>query len=250
MKLLLSSISKNFKELIDPRKFPFVLSECIKYLKDYRKYRFEYQGNYPIKSVPILFDRIPVSPFDPHYVYQAYWATNRITQKRLPEIHIDISSQVSYIAQLSALIPVAQVEFRPPNLRIESCNRISGDILNLPFADNKIMSLSCLHVIEHIGLGRYGDAINCDGCWKAFKEIKRVIARNGSLFLSVPVGKPTVYFNNCYVFNPIDVIEAFAGFEICEFSFIGDDGDFIEKGNINDTEKMEYALGLFHLKKL
>jgi len=249
MKLLLSSISKNLKEAVDPRKFPFIISECLKFFKDYRKYRSEYQGNYPIRLLPILFDRIPVTPFDPHYTYQAYWATSRIIQNGLPDIHIDISSQVSYAAQLSALMPVVHLEFRSPSLRIESCSRISGDILNLPFADNSIMSLSCLHVIEHIGLGRYGDPVNCNGPWRAFSEIGRAMARKGRLFISVPIGKPAVYFNGCYVFNPRDVMEMFSGFEVCEFSFVDDNGGFNEKGNMKDAEEMEYALGLFYFQK-
>jgi hypothetical protein len=36
-----------------------------------------------------------------------------------------------------------------------------------------------MHVVEHIGLGRYGDPIDPDGDLKAISELKRVVQKRG-----------------------------------------------------------------------
>jgi hypothetical protein len=45
-----------------------------------------------------------------------------------------------------------------------------GSILALPFESGSIKSLSSLCVVEHIGLGRYGDEIDPFGSESAIKE--------------------------------------------------------------------------------
>ena len=52
-----------------------------------------------------------------------------------------------------------------------------------------------MHVIEHIGLGRYGDEMDPDGDLKAIDELKRVLSRKGDLLFVVPVGKPKIMYN-------------------------------------------------------
>jgi len=54
----------------------------------------------------------------------------------------------------SAVLPVTFVDYRPLEVCIEGFTNCSGDILNLPFKDGSVESLSCLHVAEHIGLGQ------------------------------------------------------------------------------------------------
>jgi len=208
-----------------------------------------YTGLYSIKFLPLLFERTKKSVFDPHYVYQAYWAMNRIAKKEKPEFHVDVSSNIQFLTQLSAMLPVIQLEYRPPNINLPRWNRLSGNILNLPFLEQSLKSVSCLHVIEHIGLGRYGDPLEKNGCWNALLELQRVIAPGGSLFLSVPVGKPVIYFNAGYVFSAIDIKESLPDLELTEFSHVDDDGNFFEGSNLEDTFAMKHALGLFHFKR-
>jgi hypothetical protein len=70
-----------------------------------------------------------------------------------------------------------------------------GSILLIPYENNSIKSLSCLYVAEHIGLGRYGDPLDPFGTKKAAKELSRVLALDGNLYFSLPIGKPKLYFN-------------------------------------------------------
>jgi hypothetical protein len=44
----------------------------------------------------------------------------------------------------------------------------------LPFKNNSIECISSLCVLEHIGLGRYGDKLDPFGTEKAIEEIKTI----------------------------------------------------------------------------
>lgn len=48
------------------------------------------------------------------------------------------------------------------------------------------MSISSL---EHDGLGRYGDCLDADGDIKSMQNIKKIVKKDGLLFLSIPIGK-------------------------------------------------------------
>ncbi len=126
---------------------------------------------------------------------------------------------------------------------------ISGSITSLPFNNNEISTVSCLHTIEHIGLGRYGDEIDPDGMVKAFKELMRVIKPGGDLILSLPVGDARVEFNGQRISNPLKPIELLSEMELIEFSAIDDAGVYIK-----NTEPQKYLLakcacGLYHFRK-
>ncbi|MBW1782939.1 MAG: DUF268 domain-containing protein [Deltaproteobacteria bacterium] len=249
MKLFFSIWLKNIKEIADPRNLPVLPIELIQYARDRRLYHRQYIGRYPIKPLPVLFERGRRPPFDAHYVYQAYWATDRILKTSPLGFHVDISSHIPFVAQLSAHLPVIQMEFTPPPVQLPSLKKLSGSLLSLPFRDGSVSSLTCLHVIEHVGLGRYGDPIESDGCWKALRELERIMAPGGNLFISVPNGKPAVYFNSGYVFEASHIKEAMKTLELVEFSYVDDNGGFVEFGGFEDIAGMTYALGLFHFKR-
>ncbi|MBC8418623.1 MAG: DUF268 domain-containing protein [Desulfobacterales bacterium] len=249
MKIYFSVWLKNLKEFVDPRKLLLIPLELIYYIRDLRCFKKGYSGAYPIRRLPVLFEREAGSSFDPHYVYQAYWAADRIRRTNLSGHHVDISSHVPFVAQLSAHFPLTQLEFRPPKLELPSFNRLSGSILKLPFQDASVHSVTCLHVVEHIGLGRYGDPIDGEGCWEALAELQRIVCPGGSLFLSVPVGKPAVYFNSGYVFDASQIREVMNALDLLEFSYVDDGGRFVEFGGFQDIAGMTYALGLFHFKR-
>ncbi len=249
MKLFFSVWLKNLKEMVDPRNLPVLPLELIHYARNRRLYRRQYTGGYPIKRLPVLFERGRRPFFDAHYVYQAYWATDRILRTNPSGFHVDISSHIPFVAQLSAHLPVIQMEFNPPPVKLPSLKRLSGSLVSLPFQDGSVSSLTCLHVIEHVGLGRYGDPIDSDGCWKALRELERIVAPGGHCFLSLPVGKPAVYFNGSYVFRVSDIVGALDGLDLVEFSCVDDNGHFVEYNGFQNMADMAYALGLFHFRK-
>jgi SAM-dependent methyltransferase len=172
----------------------------------------------------------------------------RIVAQR-PGEHVDIGSQAMFVNLLSAVLPVTFVDYRPLEARMEGLTIRSGDILNLPFADGSIESLSCLHVAEHIGLGRYRDPLNPHGTRLACNELKRVLAPGGNLYFALPIGKPRVCFNAHRIHSTKTIIEYFFGLDLVEYSGVHDGGRYVEDVDIDEFVDSQYACGLFWFRK-
>jgi SAM-dependent methyltransferase len=206
-------------------------------------------GNAPVSKVyPCLFDRTGSTGIDRHYFYQAVWAFQKIAACG-PEVHVDVGSQANYVGMLTALTRVIFVDIRPLDVEIENYTFRKGTIVNLPFEDETVSSLSCLHVAEHIGLGRYGYPIDPDGTIKACGELSRVLAPGGNLYFSLPVGKEAVYFNAHRVHSVEQILRYFGKLTLKEFSVVDDNGLFIRGGDPKAFDSAEYANGLFHFVK-
>ena len=110
-------------------------------------------------AYPCLSDRVTRTPFDPHYFYQGAWLARRLSLTK-PIPPCDVGSSVAMVSVLSARVPMVFLDYRPLAVKLSGLQSVAGDIINLPFASNSLSSLSSLHVIEHVGLGRYGDSLN------------------------------------------------------------------------------------------
>ena len=198
-----------------------------------------------------LKDKKAQHDVEPHYTYHPAWAA-RVVAKINPEMHIDISSHLSFCTIVSAFVPVKFYEYRKTNLTLDNLTSESADLLHLPFENESIQSISCMHVIEHIGLGRYGDTLDPDGDLKAIAELKRVLAIGGSLLLVVPIGKPAIFFNAHRIYSYEQVMSYFEELALEEFSLITEDN---EKGGLlrHATGEMAdqeiYGCGCFWFKK-
>lgn len=200
---------------------------------------------------PCLSDNLPNTPFDAHYFYQSTWFARELCKfSDLKSKHYDIGSDIKIVGIISAFITTIFIDFRPLNVNISNFSSESGDILNLKYSDNSINSLSTLHVIEHIGLGRYGDPINSSGSIQALKEIQRVLSINGILYLSIPVGRESVHFNAHRVFNTNTIITTLNKLSLLSFSLITDDGKLIEDASNDIANMQSYGCGLFVFKKI
>jgi ubiquinone/menaquinone biosynthesis C-methylase UbiE len=124
--------------------------------------------------------------------------------------------------------------------------------MKLPFKDNSLQSLSCMHTIEHIGLGRYGDPIDPQGDLKAIKELKRVVKKGGSLLFVTPIGKPTIRFNAHRIYSYDQIISYFDGFSLKEFSLLPDDAyaaGMIKNASKKLSDKQSWGCGCFWFVK-
>ena len=200
------------------------------------------------KRYPCLDDRTETTIFDAHYIYHPAWAIRRILQLA-PLKHIDISSTLQFCSMLSAFMPVEFYDYRPANLNLTNLSSGKADLTDLFFETDSIVSLSCMHTVEHIGLGRYGDPIDPEGDVKAINELKRVTAKGGSLFFVVPVGKPKIQFNAHRVYAFEQIKEYFEAFDLADFSLVKDDGSFENQADPELVASQYYSCGCFHFIK-
>lgn len=202
----------------------------------------------PIEIYPCLGENTIFTEFDAHYFYHPAWAFRKLLEIN-PQIHYDISSILYFSGMVSAILPVKYYDFRPAKIKLSNLISDKADLLCLPFKDNSIDSLSCMHTLEHIGLGRYGDPINPSGDLKAISELKRVMKEGGNLLLVVPVGKAKIFFNAHRVYTFKQINEFFSGFEIKEFSLVTDDKSFIVNATESQSDLQEYGCGCFWFSK-
>jgi hypothetical protein len=220
------------------------------FLRDARRFRqLETSDSLPWgETYPCLLDRVNRTPFDPHYFYQGAWLARRLS-KTQPTLHVDVGSSVAMIGMLSAEVPIAFLDYRPLPVHLPGLLCIGGTATQLPFSSGSIASLSCLHVIEHIGLGRYGDPLDPKGSGKGAGELARVLQSGGRLFVSVPVGRERVCFNAHRVFAPGTIQSFMPSLRLESFAFIDDGGRYHENAIMNEAAGLEYGCGLFEFVK-
>lgn len=200
-----------------------------------------------VDAYPCLLDRSVSTPFDPHYYYVNAWAMRRILADR-PERHLDVGSLAMFSSLLSAILPVTFADYRPLRTTLSGLSHVAADITNLPFTTGSMPSISNLHVAEHIGLGRYGDALNPNGSLHAAEELTRVLKPGGTLLFAVPVGRPRTCFNAHRIFSPTAIPALFPSLKVVECSGVTDDGVFLENIDPSELSESEYACAMFLLR--
>lgn len=197
----------------------------------------------PKHLYPCLGEDTAETPIEPIYFYQDTWAFEKIVKQR-PSQHIDVGSQHKFVALLSKVVPVTMVDIRPLSLPLDTLDFKPGSILELPFEDGSIESLSSLCVVEHIGLGRYGDPLDPNGTEKAIQELKRIVKPGGDLYLSLPLDDDNrIYFNAHRAFLEEYIFKLFHPFKLVEPRYIYGQ-EFCEQ------RQSGFGIGCYHLKRL
>lgn len=237
------------KKIIRIALTPFVLSDFLRFRS------LEKDGRFTLSltdAYPCIKDKTITTGFDRHYVYHTAWAA-RVVKEINPSVHVDIASSLYFPGILSAFIPVEFYDYRPAKLALSNLESKHADLTNLHFKSNSITSLSCLHTIEHIGLGRYGDPIDPKGDIKASNELARVLAPGGSLLFVTPVGKEAkIAFNAHRIYTYEQVQGLFPDLTLKEFSLIPEyekDGGLIRNADPALLKNESYACGCFWFTK-
>jgi SAM-dependent methyltransferase len=243
-------IQKIFKKI--SRTFRNFLSGIFWYSRDLLRYRKLIRSSgrkISLYLFPQIFDKDPAShTFDKHYVYMDRWAFKRLQEAR-PAEHVDVGSSIRFLSMASTVTKLKFVDIRPIHTDFDNFECIEGSILKMPFEDSSVGSLSCLHVAEHIGLGRYGDPLDPEGTKKACAELARVLAPGGKLYFALPVGKTATYFNAHRVHDPETILEYFKGLKLIEFAAVNDAGRFIKEADIKIYKDATYSCGMYVFTK-
>jgi len=233
-------MKKIIKKIIKILKSPFIVP-------DYLRFKKKQNNRFAVKFLdfyPCLKDKTIKTGFDAHYVYHTAWAARKVKEIN-PTVHTDISSSLFFSGIVSAFVPVDFYDYRPAELNLSNLKSGHADLTNLNFPDDSLNSLSCMHTIEHVGLGRYGDPVDPEGDLKAISELKRVLAKGGSLLFVVPVGKPKIEFNAHRIYSYEQVLESFKDLKLKEFTLITDEGKYIENANKELVREQKYGCGCF-----
>jgi SAM-dependent methyltransferase len=205
------------------------------------------------KKTYITHEATVETEFDRQYIYHTAWALRKLKEIKADELH-DFSSSLYFIGMASASLKVNFYDFRPPQLQLSSLTCKPCDLTNLKIESNSLPFVSCMHVIEHIGLGRYGDPLDYEGDLKAIEELKRVTAQGGYLLFVTPIGgKPRIQFNAHRIYTRDLILSYFKGFELVEFALIPEsykDGGVVVNPPDEMLNRQTYACGCFLLKKL
>ena len=230
------------------RAFP----QFVRNWRDYR--RMNRNQRFDIRVPEIWYrahDRYAIAgPAQGHYFFQDLWAARRLYDWGI-KTHVDVGSRLDgFIAHILPFCRVTYVDIRPLGLDWAGFTFRQGSITQMPFQDGSVPSLSSLHVIEHIGLGRYGDTVDPDGHLKAAAELSRVLAPGGRLLLGTPVGRERICFDAHRVFDPETIVGAFKGLMLDEFLLIDDDGrGIISDASFEQARRCGYGCGLFVFEK-
>ena len=180
----------------------------------------------------------------------------KLINKNKPKRHIDVGSRIDgFVAHVACFREIEVIDIRI--LSIKNHNNIKFlkfDIMKkteFPKTD----SLSCLHAIEHFGLGRYGDLINIRGHILALNNLISMLEKDGTFYLSFPIGqKNEVHFNNQRIFNPnyfLNLKIVKENLDFIRFDYINQKGDLYCQKNILDfLNNEEYGCGIFTFKKI
>jgi hypothetical protein len=192
-----------------------------------------------------------------HYFHQDLHVAKRVYERR-PQLHADVGSRVDgFVAHVAAFREVHVFDIRPLANRIPNIVFHQLDLLQeIPapwreFCD----SLSCLHALEHFGLGRYGDPVDIEGHLKGLAGLVAMLKPGGTLYLSVPIGPARIEFDAHRVFSVGHVLEMTRErLELVSLSYVDDADDLhvdvaMEPAAVAESFGCQYGCGIFELRK-
>jgi hypothetical protein len=173
-----------------------------------------------------------------------------------PTRHIDIGSRVDgFVAHVASFRTIEVFDVRPNSANVPGIRFRQIDMMSSEGASERCDSLSCLHALEHFGLGRYGDPISPKGFEDGFAAMATMVQPGGRFYLSVPIGRPRVEFNAHRIVSPRCVMDL-AGkhnLRLVELTVLREGSQELlrELGpeEISALEGLDYALGVFILLK-
>lgn len=236
-----------------PERLATLVLRMPRFIRDGRRYQRAQHDRFPLRwseADPILTDfRAQAGIAHGHYFRQDLWAARRIHAAR-PARHVDVGSRVDgFVAHVLSFMPVTVVDIRPLTSDIDGLTFRHGDMCHLEFPSDSIPSISCLHAVEHVGLGRYGDPIDPEGCFTALRELGRVLAPGGRLYLGTPIGKERLAFNSERVFDPRTIVTTMSPLRLVVFDAVDDQDRFVPNADLAAFAHARYSCGLFEFTK-
>jgi hypothetical protein len=227
-----------------------------KFFGQYRAYRAK--GGVVTQIHPVLIDYAnEAGVASGHYFHQDLLVASFV-HAASPRRHVDVGSRIDgFVAHVASFREIEVLDVRDmrstghENIIFRRSNMIEEVQVEKGVCD----SISCLHALEHFGLGRYSDPIDPEGHLKGFKNLVRMLEVGGRLYLSVPVGRgDEVHFNAHRVFHPRSVpawpTDAGDRLELERFDFVDDQGVLHSDIDVDDAEgRAVFGCGIYTFRK-
>jgi len=226
-------------------------------LGEFRRQLRAFDERWPVRRRPCLDDRFRESgTASGHYFHQDLLVAQKVFGAN-PAKHVDIGSSIGgLVAHVASFRPIEVFDIRPSSINVPNVRFRQADIMDNNLGlDEYCDSLSCLHAIEHFGLGRYGDPVRVAGHRLAFHNLTRILETGGTLYLSTPIGPMRVLFDAHRVF-PVRYLVEMVGvaFDTVSFSYVNDRGELARDARLSDRDVdanfgCRYGCGIFELRK-
>lgn len=231
-------------------------TSIFEFLKQFQQ--FSLLGGEVDNVEPILFEKSEAAgSANGHYFHQDLLVASFIHSHN-PERHIDIGSRIDgFVAHVAAFRKIEVLDVRPlkntghPNIQFKVADlmQLDADLIN------SCDSLSCLHAIEHFGLGRYGDAINPNGHQIGYQNMIKMLKPGGRMYISFPIATTTnIVFNKHRIFSPHDIFSwptVDCKLNLLRFDYVDDAGDLHCQVNPkNETIIANYGCGIYTFEKV
>ena len=221
------------------------LKNIPRYLRERSK--FKKLGGHIAANYPIISEfGESAGTMSGHYYHQDLYVAQRVFRAN-PQRHLDVGSRVDgFVAHVASFREIEILDIRPLESKSKNIKFLQWDLMERMPADQTTDSLSCLHTLEHFGLGRYGDPIDPKGHLKGFQNLIAAVKPGGHFYLSFPIGSiERVEFNAHRVFHPSSPLSwpGSENLKLEEFAFVDDRGDLHENASVDDAVKAELAYG-------
>lgn len=236
---------------LNPRIFLRSLRGLPRYVSDVIRFRKKYDGKFV--HMPCLHDWYEEGgAANNEYFWQDLYVAQKIFATK-PERHVDIGSRLDgFVAHVAAFRDIEVFDIRPvtpviPGVVFSQADLMNPSGLKTDYCD----SLSCLHALEHFGLGRYGDPINVDGYVAGLSNMVGILKQKGVFYLAVPIGQARVEFNANRLFDPVALLALAEsnGLDLKDFAWV-EPGKPLTPSyamgvDLEMLSKRHYALGIF-----
>jgi hypothetical protein len=190
-----------------------------------------------------------------HYFHQDLLVAKFIYEDK-PMRHVDIGSRIDgFVAHVASFREIEVIDIRQleksehKNIKFVQANFMNEQNLE------KTDSISCLHAIEHFGLGRYNDPIDINGHNKGIANLVNLVSGGGRMYISFPIAQNNeVHFNAHRVFK-VDAIFKHPSvkkhMELVRFDYIDDTGNLHCNIPVHDFGiNIKYGCGIYTFKKI
>ena len=244
---------------IDPRRLFRIPQSALSYFIDLIKFYVLHSGstaNIPIKIAPVFADKyLEAGVAKGHYFHQDLWAA-RLIYRCQPGAHLDVASRIDgFVAHTLTFMDVTCMDIRPLESNTKGLSFLQANILDKKTIEliKLFPSVSCLHALEHFGLGRYGDPLLFDA-WKiGLRNLVSLVEHGGSLYVSFPIGKACIEFNAQVIFDHLNVLRFLedCGCRLMSFSYVDDNGLLVDDVSPYDisSSSLNYGCALLFVSR-